>query len=186
MEAAIMDSSSDATSSSYDPGLWRVCKLRGALHEIEWLPVTNIVSKATGHAVPVGLSRDGSWFGLIQSELVSLSEAGHLICLLPWLEYSMQQALDQLQAGLRAAGFDAASAQPLPFPALVTHALNSCSPHWISCAIDWLDQGLPIDEMIATALGNISNNRRVSQKDCHRAFRFLKRWERAHSETDPA
>jgi len=128
MEAAIMDSSSDATSSSYDPGLWRVCKL----------------------------------------------------------EYSMQQALDQLQAGLRAAGFDAASAQPLPFPALVTHALNSCSPHWISCAIDWLDQGLPIDEMIATALGNISNNRRVSQKDCHRAFRFLKRWERAHSETDPA
>ena len=184
--AAIMDSSSDATSSGSDPGLWRVCKLRGAWRTVEWLPVTNIVSKATGHGVPVGLSRDGSWFALIQNELVSLPETRHLTCLLPWLEYSMQQALDQLQAGLRTAGFDAASAQPFPFPALVAHALNFCSPHWISCAIDWLDQGLPIDEMTATALGNISTNRRVSQKDCHRAFRFLKGWERAHSETDPA
>jgi len=145
---------------------------------IEWLPVTNIVSKTTGHSVPVGLSPDGSWFALIQSEFVSLSEAGHLTCLLPWLEYSMQQSLDQLQAGLGAAAFDATAVQPFPFPALVTHALNSASPHWISCALDWLEQGLPIDEMIATALGNISKNTRVSQKDRHRAFRSLKRWER--------
>jgi len=174
----MIDSSPDPTSSSWDSCLWTAFKLKRSSQVIEWLLVTNIVSKATGQGVLVGLSRDGSWFALIQRELVSLSEAGHLTCLLPWLEYSMQQALDQLQAGLGAAAFEAASAQPFPFPALVTHALNSASPHWISCAIDWLEQGLPIDEMIATALGDISKNTRVGQKHRHRAFRFLKRWQR--------
>ena len=50
--------------------------------------------------------------------------------------------------------------------------------YWIDCALDWLDQGYPVNENMIEALERISSDKKKPQKTRHRAFAFAKRWQR--------
>lgn len=68
-----------------------------------------------------------------------------------------------------------ASASP---KAVVMAALTWPSQGWFLVALDWLDQGVPIDEEIAESLESIAATKHYLQSTRHRAFSMAKRWRR--------
>jgi hypothetical protein len=49
------------------------------------------------------------------------------------------------------------------------------TPYWCSLAVEWLEQGLPVDNDIVELLLAIAKNRRFPQALRHRAFSIYKR-----------
>jgi hypothetical protein len=56
--------------------------------------------------------------------------------------------------------------------------LNWETHYWNDCALDWIDQGYPINQEVVEALESISSTKHKPQKTRHRAFAYAKRWQR--------
>ena len=54
--------------------------------------------------------------------------------------------------------------------------LNWETHYWNDCALDWIEQGFPLNERIVLLLESISQDKRKPQKTRHRAFSISKRW----------
>lgn len=57
--------------------------------------------------------------------------------------------------------------------------LNWETHYWNDCALDWLDQGYPVNKEIVEALEEISKAKRKPQRTRHRAFAHTKRWQKS-------
>ena len=49
------------------------------------------------------------------------------------------------------------------------------TPYWCGLAVDWLEQGLPVDDDIVELLQTVAANRSFPQSLRHRAFSVYKR-----------
>ena len=67
--------------------------------------------------------------------------------------------------------FDGPSARDV-----VIAALKWPTDYWPELALAWLDEGLPVDEEIATLLLAASRQHAFSQRFKHRAFAVATRW----------
>ncbi|KAB0584981.1 hypothetical protein F7Q92_02165 [Ideonella dechloratans] len=102
------------------------------------------------------------------------------IPLLALLEYPLQQVQSTISSALAIVGLsrqeiDRASVEHITLFALTKDDLST---YWGTLAITWLEQGLHINEPLATALERVAQNKRFSQADRHRAFALAKRWQR--------
>ncbi len=66
---------------------------------------------------------------------------------------------------------------------VIMAAINWPTQGWIQEALDWIDQGVPIDYEIADALEFFAADKRHAQAIRHRAFATSKRWRRKQSRT---
>ena len=64
------------------------------------------------------------------------------------------------------------------FPAkkVILAALTWPTDGWMTQALSWIDQGVPIDEELALALEAVAAKKHNSQAIRHKAFTFLQRW----------
>jgi hypothetical protein len=62
---------------------------------------------------------------------------------------------------------------------VVLAALKWPTEGWLAPALEWIDQGLPIDEEIASALEDVATKKHYSQALRHQAFAHAKRFRRA-------
>ncbi len=56
--------------------------------------------------------------------------------------------------------------------------------YWIDLALNWIEQGYPLDSEIVEMLEAISSRKELPQKTRHRAFSFAKRWRKANHAKD--
>ena len=104
----------------------------------------------------------------LKSHWVEYQNTGSFIALLIFLEHPFVEA-EQLISSL---GFE-----PFPFRRLIEFAISSESDYWASLAVDWLEQGVPLNEKVANAINLMVEEKRASQKTRHRAFQLMKRFE---------
>jgi hypothetical protein len=63
---------------------------------------------------------------------------------------------------------------------VVLAALTWPTDGWMNIALEWIEQGVPLDEELINALENVSANKHNAQAIRHKAFAFSKRWRREH------
>ncbi len=61
---------------------------------------------------------------------------------------------------------------------VVLAALTWPTDGWMNKALEWIEQGVPLDEEIVTALEAVSDNKHNAQAIRHKAFALSKRWRR--------
>jgi hypothetical protein len=68
------------------------------------------------------------------------------------------------------------------FPAkqVILAALTWPTDGWMRDALSWLEQGVQLDEEIATALESVAARKSNGQSIRHQAFALAKRWRREH------
>jgi len=71
-----------------------------------------------------------------------------------------------------------ARADDISLSELVAAALRSDSSYWHSAAVEWLEQGLPFDPLVADAVRACLHSSFLSQRARHSASTLLARWER--------
>lgn len=60
----------------------------------------------------------------------------------------------------------------------VKAGLNWQTDYWNDCALNWIEQGYPLNNELVAILEEISKNKNKSQRTRHRAFAFSKRWKK--------
>jgi hypothetical protein len=66
----------------------------------------------------------------------------------------------------------------VPAKAVVLAGLRWETDYWPSLAIDWLEQGCPVDDEVHDSMLAVAANLNFSQQTRHRAFTLCRRWER--------
>lgn len=61
---------------------------------------------------------------------------------------------------------------------VVLEALRCPTDGWMNIALEWIEQGVPLDEELVNALKNVSSNKHNAQAIRHKAFAFLRGWHR--------
>jgi len=102
----------------------------------------------------------------LKSHWLEYQNTGSYIPLLVFLEHSLVET-QQLISSL--------DFEPFPFRRLIEFALSSEADYWASLAVDWLEQGIPINENIVNAVNLMVEEKRTSQKTRHRAFGLVKK-----------
>jgi len=133
-----------------------------------------------------------STFEEVCKSLAAHPEAWAKIChgqsyipLLPVLEHAYDFIVMRLVDGLVGAGLPRAEVERVSLRELVVFALSGPMRWgWGGYAVSWIEAGFPVDAEIASALFQISQDKRFPQRTRHRAFAAAKRWRRAHA--DPA
>jgi len=71
--------------------------------------------------------------------------------------------------------------QPAAAPArdVLLAGLRWPTGHWAGLAVDWVEQGAPVDMEIAALLDVIAETKHFPQALRHRAFAIARRWEKA-------
>jgi hypothetical protein len=64
---------------------------------------------------------------------------------------------------------------------VVLAALTWPTDGWMRIALEWIEQGIPLDEELANALESVSKNKHNAQAIRHKAFAISKRWRRGQS-----
>ena len=64
---------------------------------------------------------------------------------------------------------------------VILAALTWPTDGWMSEALDWIEQGVALDEELATTLEAVAANKHNAQAIRHRAFAMAKRWRRVQS-----
>jgi hypothetical protein len=108
----------------------------------------------------------------LKSHWLDYQNTGSFIPLLIFLEHSLVET-KQLISSL--------DFEPFPYRRLIEFALSSEADYWASLAVDWLEQGVPINGQIANAINSMVEEKRTSQKTRHRAFSLVKRFEKSNS-----
>lgn len=101
--------------------------------------------------------------------------------LLALLEYPLPEARALVQAT-----FSPLEASPhddnvtFPYGGLIAFALSAGgSSYWSEKAVGWLEQGAEVTDRIAVAVHQMVKAKGGTQNIRHRAFRIVRRWERA-------
>jgi hypothetical protein len=98
--------------------------------------------------------------------------------LLPLLKGPYSDAPDRLPSLMTSRGWSAERASEVSLPRLVVIGLTFGSAHWFSAAVDWLEQGFPIDPDIARAVDERKADASLSQAARHAAYAIVRRWEK--------
>ena len=53
--------------------------------------------------------------------------------------------------------------------------------YWAALAVDWLEQGAPMNAEVAAALDQAAKNADFEQRTRHRAFALARRWQRGQN-----
>jgi hypothetical protein len=62
----------------------------------------------------------------------------------------------------------------------VLHAgLKWPSSYWVELAVNWIEQGAPVDQEIAATLDVVSETKNFPQALRHKAFAIARRWEKS-------
>ncbi len=107
----------------------------------------------------------------LKSHWLEYKKTGSYIRLLIFLEQPLIEAKELISS---------LNIEPFPFRRLIEFAVSSDADYWAKLAVDWLEQGIPVDEKIAKAISLMIEEKRTSQKTRHRAFRLLKGFERSN------
>jgi hypothetical protein len=58
--------------------------------------------------------------------------------------------------------------------------LKWSTSYWVGLAVNWVEQGAPIDEEIAAMLDMIAKTKHFPQALRHKSFAIARRWEKAN------
>lgn len=96
--------------------------------------------------------------------------------LLPLLELNLVQARGLVEASVNARRLPRSVANDFPYVELITYALAWETDGWPENAIEWLEEGFPVNREIACVLERLSLNARRGQRLRHSARALAKRW----------
>jgi hypothetical protein len=68
--------------------------------------------------------------------------------------------------------------ETFPPKKVILAALTWPTDGWMKEALSWIEQGVPLDEEIATALESVADRKSNAQSIRHQAFALAKRWRR--------
>jgi hypothetical protein len=108
----------------------------------------------------------------LESHWLEYKNTGSFIPLLIFLEHSLIEATGLISS---------LNFEPFPYSRLIEFAVSSEADYWAGLAVDWLEQGISLDEKIANAISLMVEEKRASQKTRRRAFRLVKRFERSNA-----
>ena len=98
--------------------------------------------------------------------------------LLHLLEHPLPEAKSLIASGALPMGAYESAAESFPYSGLVAYAVNlEGSGYWNEKAVNWLEQGVPIDEQVVRAVEAMAESKRASQRTRHRALRLVREWE---------
>lgn len=95
-----------------------------------------------------------------------------LVALLPLLE---RRYTDLLMKKLESQCIDSST--------LVQFAVAEESDYWRGLALEWLDDGFPVDAELALCLETLGQSKTGTQQHRHKAFTFAIKWNREHCRT---
>lgn len=138
---------------------------------VQWVPIADLHPKG----LLVGLNDEGIWtLRTGQDEVVEFSGSAPLTFLLPCLEQPFPHELELIRKGLKDVGLGEEFCALFPFQDLVSYSLTEGTEYWAGLAITWLEQKLPINQRVGTALHEATRAARFSQNLRHRARRLIK------------
>jgi hypothetical protein len=97
------------------------------------------------------------------------------VWLLPLLEKPFQTAALDLPDAVKALSEKYALAAEITLQPLVITALTSHSEYWSGLALNWLEDGFPIDLELTAVLAHCAEDRAFSQSRRHRARRLARK-----------
>lgn len=71
----------------------------------------------------------------------------------------------------------------VPVKDILLAGLRWETQHWPSLAVEWLEQGAPLDAEIKEALDGVASRKHFPQPLRHKAFAIARRWERRSAES---
>lgn len=74
---------------------------------------------------------------------------------------------------------DAASRADVDCRVSLMAGLGWLTNYWIDLALNWIEQGYPLDSEIVEMLEAISSRKGLPQETRHRAFTYAKRWRKS-------
>ena len=99
-------------------------------------------------------------------------ESNNLMALLPLLEYSYPEVLQEIKESSSITEDDLAS--------MVEYSLRFPSRHWALSAVKWMEHGFTINSAICENLIAISKDKSDSQKLRHKSVAQVNKWQRAN------
>ena len=107
-------------------------------------------------------------------------ERGIYMPLLPLLELDLVQARGLVEASVEARRLSRSVADGFPYMELIVYALAWETDGWPKNAIEWLEEGFPVNREIACVLERLSLDARRGQRLRHSARVLAKRWNKGN------
>lgn len=137
------------------------------------------VFRMPGKQYSVTYAKDPGWGCRTASGKLWFQQVGNLTPLLPLLELPFSEAYEIVRSGVECANLEEKALETFPFEGIVACAITWETEGWLMGVMDWLEQGYPLTERLASLLRAIPNNKKkYSQQVRHRAFSLVKKWER--------
>lgn len=134
--------------------------------QVSWLSI----AEALSGTLTIGLSADGSWVRG-DGATIDVADGVNSITLLPCLEMQAKELSVALRNGLEQRGASPDLADTFPINDVVLCGLQSHSEHWITLAMDRINENLQDDRFSATLRQLVENA--PTQKLRHRARSLL-------------
>jgi hypothetical protein len=97
-------------------------------------------------------------------------ETGSFVALLSLLEHPLSDVKSVISA---------LDIESFPYEGLISFALSGrASDYWAALAVNWLEQGVGVNEKISSEVYGMVERKWASQRIRHRAYRLVKSWER--------
>lgn len=97
--------------------------------------------------------------------------------LLPLLQQPYAEVVSDLRNALRRCPQPDVDPDLVSLRCPVALALGCRSPFWVERAMDWVEDGFPLDPELVRELREVGGDRRFSQAARHRAIRLVRKWE---------
>lgn len=123
----------------------------------------------------LGLTEEGEWVYALHEKLYPITGKHDLMPLFPLLEVPEAEFRTLLRTHLVALGLPMETGDTFPLDSIVAGAIDSCSTHWSSRALNWLEQGVAVNPAIARALSEFVQGKHGTHRDRLRASRLLRR-----------